>query len=194
MSDIHQRPNGKKFQFSYILFSSLIVFDIFVILNTIRPLVSGNSIDLQTNNSSLIETKNHTSEEEDNRLMVEEFWEFCASNNITLDMKTKMKIYRDWVATVILLLVDLVALLALKKGKACLLVPWMIIYCIGFCTCYFRALLLLIMDRGNKNYYGSVFYTLGAAIGFNLAWIFVCSIFKELIKTQEESRQGSTPV
>ena len=212
MSDIHQRTNRqrRKFHFSYILFSSLIVFDIFAILNTIQPLVSGNSVDQQTKDMSLIEMKNLTPEEEDNSLLVKEFWEFGAANNITLDMKTKMKIYRDWVAItgahesrevivatinvfaiVILILVDLVALLALKKEKACLLVPWMIIYCTGFCTCYFRAFLLL---KDQNFSFSSVFYTLGAAIGFNLVWVFVCSIFKELLKTQGENSHGPIPV
>ena len=218
MSDIHQRTKGKnrKFRFSYILFSSLIAFDIFAILNTIEPLVSGDSMDLQTNNSSMVETKKHRSEEEVIRLMVKEFRDFYAANNITLDLMAKMEIYLDWVdltgahkstevivvtmevfAYLLLLLVNLVALIGLKRGKACFLVPWMMIYFTGFCTCYFRGLLLLV-EQANAKYYGpsitSIFYTLATGIVFNLAWVFVCIIFKELVKDQGESRLGLTPV
>ena len=204
------------FQFSYILFSSLIVFDTLAIINTIQPIVSGDSKDLQTNNSSMVEMKNHTSDEEVIHLLVKEFGDFQAANNITLDLMTKMEIYLDWVASsgtqeskevivatlevlaiVILILFNLVALLGMKREKACLLVPWIIIYFIGFCTSYFRALLLLI-EQANKKYYSpsiiSIFNTLGTAIIFNLAWVFVCIIFKELIKNQREGRPGSTQV
>ena len=104
MSDNHQRTTRKnrknrcRFWFSYILFSSLIFFNIFAILNTIEPLVSGDSMDVQTNNSSMVKMGNHTSEEEVIQLMVKEFKDFHAANNITLDLMSKMDIYLEWVA------------------------------------------------------------------------------------------------
>ena len=99
----------------------------------------------------------------------------------------------------ILLLFNLLALLGVKRGQACLLVPWMIIYFTGFCACYFQALVLLIERQADETYYGpssitSIFYSLATAIVFNLAWVFVCTIFKELIKDQREGRPESTPV
>ena len=219
MSDINQRTDrgNRKFRirFSYILFSSLIVFDIFAILNTIEPLVSRDSVEVQTNNSSMVEMANHTSDEEVIHL-VKELKDFHAANNVTLDLMSKMEIYLNWVALTgaqeskevimatlellaiaILLLFNLLALLGLKRRQACLLVPWMIVYFTGFCACYFRTLVLLI-EQAEKKYYSpsinSIFYSLGTAVVFNLAWVFVCSIFKELIKDQQEGRPGSTPV
>ena len=139
MSDIPQRTSrgNRKFRiwFSYILFSSLIVFDIFAILNTIEPLVSRDSVDEQTNNSSMVEMTNHTSEEEVIHL-VKELKDFDAANNVTLDLMSKMEIYLDWVALTgaqetkevimatlevlaiaILLLFNLLALLGLKLSS-----------------------------------------------------------------------------
>ena len=220
MSDTQQRKNRKnrcRFWFCYILFSTLIFFNIFAILNTIEPLVSGDSMDLQTNNSSMIEMANHTLEEEVIQLVVKEFKDFHDANNITLDLMSKMDIYLEWVALTgteestevmvatmevlaisILLLFNLVALLGVKRGQACLLVPWMIIYFTGFCASYFQALVLLI-ELADEKYNGpssitSIFYSLATATVFNLAWVFVCTIFKELIKDQREGRPESTPV
>lgn len=220
MSDIPQRTNRgyRKFQFwfSYILFSSLIVFDIFAFLNTIEPLVSADSLDEQTNNSSMVEMANHTFEEEVIHL-VKELKDFHAANNVTLDLMSKMEIYLDWVAHIgaqeskevimatlevlfiaILILVDLLALLGLKRRQACLLVPWMMVYFTRFCACYFQALVLLI-EQADKKYHSpsitSIFFSLGTAVVFNFAWVFVCSIFKELIKDQQQKgRPGSTQV
>ena len=74
MSDIQYSPKNRerenrKFQcriwFSYILFSTLIVFDTLAILNAIiKLLVSEDSMGLSTDNSSKVEMTNHTSEEE----------------------------------------------------------------------------------------------------------------------------------
>ena len=217
MSDIHWGTNRKnrKFQcriwFSYILFSVLIVFDIFAVLNAVQPLLPEDpNMDLGSlNNSSKVETWNHTPEEEVViGLMVKEFKEFHA-DNISLDLMAKMEVYLDWVALavaqeskevtmvtlevlaiVILLLFNLVALLGLNRRQACLLVPWMIVYFTGFCASYFRALVLLIEQVNEKEEDGSsitsIFYPLGTAIIFTLAWIFVFTIFKELIRNQQE--------
>ena len=216
MSDIHWGTNRmeRKFQcriwFSYILFSALIVFDIFAVLNAVQPLLSEDPMDHGSlNNSSKVETWNHTPEEEVViGLMVKEFKEFHA-DNISLHLMAKMELYLDWVALavaqeskevtmvtlevlaiVILLLFNLVALLGLNRRQACLLVPWMIVYFTGLCASYFRALVLLIEQVNEKeeddSSITSIFYPLGTAIIFTLAWIFVFTIFKELIRNQQE--------
>ena len=217
MSDIHWGTNRKdrKFQcriwLSYILFSALIVFDIFAVLNAVQPLLSEDpNMDLgSSNNSSKVETWKPTPEEKVViGLMVKEFKEFHA-DNISLDLMAEMELYLDWVALaiaqeskevtmvtlevlaiIILLLFNLVALLGLNRRQACLLVPWMIVYFTGLCASYFRALVLLIEQVNEKeeddSSITSIFYPLGTAIIFTLAWIFVFTIFKELIRNQQE--------
>ena len=204
MSDTHLRK--RKFQcqiwFSYILFSALIVFDISV-LNAIRPLLI--LPDLNENNGSKVETTNYTSEKEIViGLIVKEFEELHA-DNISFELMAKMELYLDWVALavaqesmevrmvilkvlaiVILLIANLVAILGLNRRQACLLVPWMIVYFTGLCASYFRALVLIMEQVKEKKEGSSIFYPLGTAIIFTLAWIFVFTIFKKLVRNQQE--------
>ena len=156
--------------FGFILFSALIVFDIFAILNAIEPLVSGDSMDLSPNNTSTVDTTTGTSPEEEAviRLIVKKFMDMNA-DNITHDLMAKMEIYPDWiaftaahepmevtlvklelVAIVLLLLLNLLALLGLKRRQACLLVPWMIVYFTGVCASYLRALIVFIKQLNEK--------------------------------------------
>ena len=204
--------------FGFILFSALIVFDIFAILNAIEPLVSGDSMDLSPNNTSTVDTTNGTSPEEEAiiRLIVKKFMDMNA-DNITQDLMAEMEIYPDWVALgaayepmevtlvklelvaiVLLLLLNLLALLGLKRRQACLLVPWMIVYFTGVCASYLRALILFIKQLNEKHDSSSsinmIFYSLGTGIVFNLAWLFVLTIFKELLRNQEEGRHGPAEI
>ena len=176
MSDIRQRAKRKnkkrQIWFSYFLFSTLIVFDIFAILSAIGPLVSGNSIDCCTNNSSMVDLMAKMEKEKEGIM-------------VTLEV----------LAIGILILFNLVALLGLRRGRACLLVPWMIAYFTGFCASYFRVLLLLAEQVDDEDDGGpSIFDPLATAIIFNIAWLFVCTIFKELIKHQQEVRAGPVKV
>ena len=225
MSDIDRGTIRKNRKFlcriwsSYILFSALIVFDIFAVLNAIQPLLSADSIDVgpASNNGSKVEMTNYTSEEEFViSLMVKEFKEFHAENNISQDLMAKMELYLDWVALavaqeskevtmvilevlaiLILLIANLVALLGLNRRHACLLVPWMIVYFTGLCASYFRALVLVMEQVYEKEEDGfsitSLFFPLGTAIIFTLAWIFVFTIFKGLIRNQQEEEDRPWP-
>ena len=218
MSNFHERRNRKLqcgIWFSYILFSSLIVFDIFVGLNAIEPLVAGNSIDLGADNSSRVDTRNGTSKEEaDIRLMVKEFMDFHAYNtNISQDAMAKIEIYLNWVAVneyqdsqedtmatlevlaiLVLLLVNLVAILGLKRRQACLLVPWMVVYFTGTIASYFRVLVLLIEQVYETDASSSIFSPLSTGVIFNLAWLFVFAIFKELVGNQRDGSPRLTQV
>lgn len=217
MSDIKQRTKRKsrKFQcriwFSYILFSSLIVFNILLLLNAIEPLVSRDSMDQSTDNSSKVEMKNHTSEEEAIiRILVRDF----QAENKSLDLmamkiaqaamtevqwfKEVTKVILEVVAIAILLLCDLLALLGLKRRQTCLLVPWMIVYFTGLCWSYFRALVLLLeqvfeMDD-NSPPTSKILYPLSTVIVLNLAWVFVFSTCKGLKRNQQEGLPGPTVV
>ena len=218
MSDTHQGAilRKRKFQcqiwFSYILFSALIVFDIFAVLNAIQPLL--NLPDLNANNGSKVEMTNYTSEEEIViGLIVKEFEELHA-DNVSFELMAKMELYLDWVALavaqesmevsmvilevlaiLILLIANLVALLGLNRRQACLLVPWMVVYFTGLCASYFRALVLLMEQVFEKEGFPitSLFFPLGTAIIFTLAWIFVFTIFKGLIRNQQEEEDRPWP-
>ena len=163
----------------------------------------------------MVDTTNGTSLEEEAviRLMVKKFMDMNA-DNITQDSMAKVKIYLDWVALiaaqepmevslvklellaiVLLLLLNLLALLGLKRKQACLLVPWMIAYFTGVCVSYIRALTLFIQQLTEKHDSSiTIFYPLSTAIVFNLAWLFVLTIFKELLRNPQEGRLGPARV
>ena len=219
MSDIDLRRSRKNMKFqcqiwiSYVLFISLMVYDIFALLNATEPLISKDDIDLGNNNFSMNETTNQTAEEPYVRLMVKKMMD-SHPDNITLDLMAKDR-YLDWLAVIqeskevgievtlevlaisVLLLVNLLALVGLKRGQAFLLVPWMIVYFTGLFASYFRTLVILLEQVFRKDAntsISSIYYPLATATIFTLAWVFVFNIFKRIKSNLDEDRRGSTRV
>ena len=198
---------------SYVLFISLMVYDIFALLNATEPLISKDDIDLGNNNFSMNETTNQTADEPYVRLMVKKMMD-SHPDNITLDRMAKDR-YLDWLAVIqeskevgievtlevlaisVLLLVNLLALVGLKRGQAFLLVPWMIVYFTGLFASYFRTLVILLEQVFRKDAntsISSIYYPLATATIFTLAWVFVFNIFKRIKSNLDEDRRGSTRV
>ena len=213
MSDSHQRTERRrrktqlKIWISYILFSSLIVWDVCVLINTFEPLMPEHMMaGPSTNSSMMLETANFTSEEEKiMRLVVQDFMGMQV-DNATL-MKEEM--YLEWLAlretssieSMLLemvaiaghLLVNLVALLGLKWRHPGFLVPWMIAYFVGLCTSFFRTAVMIIEEVYEKEpdlLIEPIFFSLGIAIVFSLVWIFV---YTEL-KAQPDERAAPVEV
>ena len=197
---------------SYVLFISLMVYDIFALLNATEPLISKDDIDLGNNNFSMNETTNQTADEPYVRLMVKQMMD-SHPDNITLDLMAKDR-YLDWLAVIqesnevgievtlevlaisVLLLVNLLALVGLKRGQAFFLVPWMIVYFTGLFASYFRTLVILLEQVFRKDAntsISSIYYPLATATIFTLAWVFVFNIFKR-IQSNLDEESGSTRV
>ena len=221
MSDSHQRTEGRrrktqlKIWISYILFSSLIVWDVCVFINTFEPLMPEHMMaGPSTNSSMMLETSKFTSEEEKiMRLVVQDFMGMQV-DNATLDMMEE-EMYLEWlalakvlhsretssivlevVAIAGLLLVNLVALLGLKLRYPGFLVPWMIAYFVGLCTSYFRIAVMIIKEVYEKEpdlLIDPIFYSLGISVVFSIVWMFVYTIFKGL-KAQPDQRPASVEV
>ena len=223
MSIVYQITNRKlqcQIWLSYILFSALIVFDIFVVLNVSEPLVSRDCMEHAngTDNSSKVELVNQRLKEGvSTRLLVEQFINSLLADNNDLELMrlAKMEIHLDLLAIrtaqeefkedimvtlaiVTIILFNLLALFGLKRRQACLLVPWMIVYLTGFCMSYLRALVLLVEQVYKKDEDSlsitAIFYHLSTAVIFNLAWVFVFTTFKELKRNQQEGRTRPTVV
>ena len=219
MSDIDLRRSRKNMKFqcqiwiSYVLFISLMVYDIFALLNATEPLISKDDIDLGNNNFSMNETTNQTADEPYVRLMVKKMMD-SHPDNITVDLMAKDR-YLDWLAVIqeskevgievtlevlaisVLLLVNLLALVGLKRGQAFFLVPWMIVYFTGLFASYFRTLVILLEQVFRKDAntsISSIYYPLATATIFTLAWVFVFNIFKRIKSNLDEDRRGSTRV
>ena len=212
MSDSHQRTERRrrktqlKIWISYILFSSLIVWDVCVLINTFEPLMPEHMMAGPSTNSS-----NFTSEEEKiMRLVVQDFMGMQV-DNATLDLMEE-EMYLEWLAlretssieSMLLemvaiaghLLVNLVALLGLKWRHPGFLVPWMIAYFVGLCTSFFRTAVMIIEEVYEKEpdfLIEPIFYSLGIGVVFSLVWIFVYTIFKEL-KAQPDERAAPVEV
>ena len=215
MSEAHQRTERRrrktqlKIWISYILFSSLIVWDVCVLINTFEPLMPEHMMAGPSTNSS-----NFTSEEEKiMRLVVQDFMGMQV-DNATLDLMEE-EMYLEWLAlakvlhsretssTVLevvaiagLLLVNLVALLGLKWRHPGFLVPWLIAYFVGLCTSFFRTAVMIIEEVYEKEpdfLIEPIFYSLGIGVVFSLVWIFVYTIFKEL-KAQPDERAAPVEV
>ena len=216
MSEAHQRTERRrrktqlKIWISYILFSSLIVWDVCVLINTFEPLMPEHMMaGPSTNSSMMLETANFTSEEEKiMRLVVQDFMGMQV-DNATL-MKEEM--YLEWLAlretssieSMLLemvaiaghLLVNLVALLGLKWRHPGFLVPWMIAYFVGLCTSFFRTAVMIIEEVYEKEpdlLIEPIFFSLGIGVVFILVWIFVYNLFKEL-KAQPDERAAPVEV
>ena len=219
MSDIDLRRSRKNMKFQcqiwilYVLFISLMVYDIFALLNATEPLISKDDIDLGNNNFSMNETTNQTADEPYVRLMVKKMMD-SHPDNITLYLMAKDR-YLDWLAVIqeskevgievtlevlaisVLLLVNLLALVGLKRGQAFFLVPWMIVYFTGLFASYFRTLVILLEQVFRKDAntsISSIYYPLATATIFTLAWVFVFNIFKRIKSNLDEDRRGSTRV
>ena len=212
MSDSHQRTERRrrktqlKIWISYILFSSLIVWDVCVLINTFEPLMPEHMMAGPSTNSS-----NFTSEEEKiMRLVVQDFMGMQV-DNATLDLMEE-EMYLEWLAlretssieSMLLemvaiaghLLVNLVALLGLKWRHPGFLVPWMIAYFVGLCTSFFRTAVMIIEEVYEKEpdlLIEPIFFSLGIGVVFSLVWIFVYTIFKEL-KAQPDERAAPVEV
>ena len=195
-----------KIWISYILFSSLIVWDVCVFINTFEPLMPEHMMAGPSTNSS-----NFTSEEEKiMRLVVQDFMGMQV-DNATLDLMEE-EMYLEWLAlretssieSMLLemvaiaghLLVNLVALLGLKWRHPGFLVPWMIAYFVGLCTSFFRTAVMIIEEVYEKEpdlLIEPIFFSLGIGVVFSLVWIFVYTIFKEL-KAQPDERAAPVEV
>ena len=212
MSEAHQRTERRrrktqlKIWISYILFSSLIVWDVCVLINTFEPLMPEHMMAGPSTNSS-----NFTSEEEKiMRLVVQDFMGMRV-DNATLDL-IKEEMYLEWLAlretssieSMLLemvaiaghLLVNLVALLGLKWRHPGFLVPWMIAYFVGLCTSFFRTAVMIIEEVYEKEpdlLIEPIFFSLGIDVVFSLVWIFVYTIFKEL-KAEPDERPSPVEV
>ena len=211
MSDSHQRTERRrrktqlKIWISYILFSSLIVWDVFVLMP--EHMTAGSS----TNSGMMFETSNFTSEEEKiMRLVVQDLMGMQV-DKATLDLMEE-EMYLEWLAlretssieSMLLemvaiaghLLVNLVALLGLKWRHPGFLVPWMIAYFVGLCTSFFRTAVMIIEEVYEKEpdlLIEPIFFSLGIGVVFSLAWIFVYTVFKEL-KAQPDERTAPVEV
>lgn len=222
MSEAHQRTERRrrrktqlKIWISYILFSSLIVWDVCVLINTFEPLMPEHMMaGPSTNSGMMLETANFTSEEEKiMRFVVQDFMGMQV-DNATLDLMEE-EMYLEWlalakvlhsretssivlevVAIAGLLLVNLVALLGLKWRHPGFLVPWMIAYFVGLCTSFFRTAVMIIEEVYEKEpdlLIEPICYSLGIGVVFSLVWIFVYTLFKEL-KAQPDERPAPVEV
>ena len=156
--------------FCFVLFTALIIFDIFAALGTIAPLMSKESQDLALDNNKTTVVGNNTNDEE---VVGGKEW-------MSKEMEEASTVSVEVFALSVLLLSNLTALLGLQRTEAYLLVPWIFVYLVGICSSYIGATMLFVSQVNEGALNTKIVYPLGTAIVFHLAWILVKSVFDDL--------------
>ena len=155
--------------FCFVLFTALIILDIFAALGTIAPLMSKESEDLALDNNKTA-VGNKTNDEE---VVGGKEW-------MSKEMEEASTVSVEVFALSVLLLSNLTALLGLQRTEAYLLVPWIFVYLVGICSSYIGATMLFVSQVNEGSLNTKIVYPLGTAIVFHLAWILVKSVFDDL--------------
>ena len=157
----------QRVRFCYMLFTALIILDIFAALGAIAPLISKESEDL-ANNQTTVGNKAEAEAKGS---------EWLSKGGMEEATTVSVEVF----ALAVLLLSNLTALLGLQRTEAYLLVPWIFVYLIGICSSYIGATILFVSqinEDGELN--TKIVYPLGTAVVFHLVWILVKSVFDDL--------------
>ena len=155
----------QRIRFCDVLFTALIILDIFAALGAIAPLISKESEDL-ANNQTTVGNKAEAKGSE-----------WLSKGGMEEATTVSVEVF----ALAVLLLSNLTALLGLHRTEAYLLVPWIFVYLIGICSSYIGATILFVSqinEDGELN--TKIVYPLGTAVVFHLVWILVKSVFDDL--------------
>ena len=155
--------------FCFVLFTALIILDIFAALGTIASLLSKESQDLALDNNKTTVGNNTNDEEVDG-----------GKEWMSKEMEEASTVSVEVFALSVLLLSNLTALLGLQRTEAYLLVPWIFVYLVGICSSYIGATMLFVSQVNEGSLNAKIIYPLGTAIVFHLAWILVKSVFDDL--------------
>ena len=91
----------------------------------------------------------------------------------------------------VFLILNVTALVGLRKSKALLLLPWIIVYLISISASYINFSFLLIthmVSDGVNNW--KIFLPLATGMTFHLGWILVKSVFEDFKKQMPRSEQS----
>ena len=102
-----------------------------------------------------------------------------------------LDIFAEFSGFAMFLFLNLTALVGLRKSKALLLLPWIIVYLINISASYITFSFLLIthlVSDGVNNW--KIFLPLGIGIIFHMGWILVKSVFDDFKKQMERTEQS----
>ena len=100
-------------------------------------------------------------------------------------------VFAEFTGFAVFLILNVVALVGLRKSKAQLLLPWIIVYLISISASYINFSFLLIthlLSNGLNNW--KIFLPLATAIVFHMGWILVKSVFEDFKKQMQRSEQS----
>ena len=102
-----------------------------------------------------------------------------------------MDLFIELSGFLVFLTLNITALVGLRKSKALLLLPWLIVYLISIAASYINFAFLLVTSAfgdGFKSW--KIFWPLATAISFHLGWILVKTVLEDFKNQTSGSDQN----
>lgn len=102
-----------------------------------------------------------------------------------------LDLFAEFSGFTVFLILNVTALVGLRKSKALFLLPWIIVYLISIFASYTTFSFLLIMNLVSDSVINwKIFLPLATGITFHLGWILVKSVFEDFKKQMPRSEQS----
>ena len=179
----------------YLLFSTFIVMDVYVSLSTVLLLTRSDTW-IRTNTTDgyvtpgeggtnqtlpVKDLPNHSEKPSGIRQRRNEVLEFS--------------VFAEFSGFAVFLILNITALVGLRKSKALLLLPWIIVYLISISASYINFSFLLITNLVSDSVNNwRIFLPLATGIIFQMGWILVKSVFEDFKKQMQRSEQERSQV
>ena len=106
-----------------------------------------------------------------------------------------LDVFAEFSGFTVFLVLNVTALVGLRKSKALLLLPWIIVYLISISASYINFSFLLITNLVSDSVNNwRIFLPLATGIIFQMGWILVKSVFEDFKKQMQRSEQERSQV
>ena len=106
-----------------------------------------------------------------------------------------LDVFAEFSGFTVFLILNVTALVGLRKSKALLLLPWIIVYLISISASYINFSFLLITNLVSDSVNNwRIFLPLATGIIFQMGWILVKSVFEDFKKQMQRSEQERSQV
>ena len=106
-----------------------------------------------------------------------------------------LDVFAEFSGFTVFLILNVTALVGLRKSKALLLLPWIIVYLISISASYINFSFLLITNFVSDSVNNwRIFLPLATGIIFQMGWILVKSVFEDFKKQMQRSEQERSQV